>query len=142
MYLLDTNVISQLAKREPNQGVIDFMQRAKRANARMYLSVLTIGEIRQGVAKLSQHRDTQQSVRLQQWMDGIKQDYADCLLPVDASVSELSGSLLALTDNTNAIDKLIAATALLYGLTLVTRNVSHVSDTGVNCLNPFSTHLG
>jgi hypothetical protein len=137
MYLLDTNVVSELARRQPDEGVIHFMENAKKADDPMYLSVLTIGEITKGICKLVRFGDKEQAAKFQKWLSKVRQEYAEHILPIDGEVSELWGSLSAVTDDTNAIDKLIAATALLYGLTLVTRNVDHVSGTGVNCVDPF-----
>lgn len=138
MYLLDTNVISELIKRQPNSGVVAFFETAKKTNEPLYLSVLAIGEIAKGINKLAAYGDAQQADKLQRWLLQIKTEYANNLLPVDSDVSELWGALLAATDDTNAIDKMIAATALLYDLTLVTRNTAHVAGTGVSCINPFS----
>jgi hypothetical protein len=137
MYLLDTNIVSELARRQPDAKVADFMERAKCAAEPMYLSVLTIGEINKGIRKLHRYGDTRQAAKLQLWLSELKGEYSDYLLPIDSDVSELWGMLLASTDDTNAIDKLIAATAMLYGLSLVTRNVDHVAGTGVVCINPF-----
>lgn len=137
MYILDTNVISQFAKRQPNSGVIAFMKKAKQEKSPLYLSVLTIGEINKGIAKLARHNDHQQSDRLKRWLEQLTVDFSDFLLPIDADTSVIWGEVLAATDDTNAIDKLIAATALQYDLTLITRNIDHVMDTGAKCANPF-----
>ena len=126
VYLLDTNVISQLTKRQPDPGVTAFIQEADDAESSLYLSVLTIGEINKGI------------IRLTQWHEQLKIDFADFLLPIDADTTTIWGEILAVTDDTNAIDKLIAATALQYGLTLVTRNIDHLVGTGARCLNPFT----
>lgn len=137
VYLLDTNVISQLAKRQPNTGVVAFMKKAKKEKSALYLSALTIGEINKGIAKLTRYNDHQQADKLRQWQEQLITDFADSLLPVDVDTSIIWGEMLAATDDTNAVDKLIAATALQYDLTLVTRNVDHVKDTGAKCVNPF-----
>jgi predicted nucleic acid-binding protein len=137
VYLLDTNVVSQLAKRQPNAGVMAFIKEAKDTESSLYLSVLTIGEINKGVAKLTRYGDHQQADRLGQWQEQLTMDFADSLLPIDVDTTVIWGEVLAATDDTNAIDKLIAATALQYDLTLVTRNIDHVMDTGAKCVNPF-----
>ena len=137
VYLLDTNVISELAKRQPNAGVMAFIKEARDIEFPLYLSVLTIGEIYKGIAKLIRHNDHQQAGRLRQWQEQITMDFADSLLPINADTTVIWGEVLAATDDTNAIDKLIVATALQYDLTLVTRNIDHVLDTGAKCVNPF-----
>ncbi|WP_027709130.1 type II toxin-antitoxin system VapC family toxin [Zooshikella ganghwensis] len=138
MYLLDTNVISQLMRLNPNAGVAAFFELVKKDKSRVYLSSLTIGEIQKGITKLVRSNDVKQANLLQKKMDLIVQEYAGSILPIDEDVSSVWGVILAKTDDTNAIDKLIAATGIVYGLTVVTRNVRHIQDTGVKYLNPFS----
>ena len=138
VYLLDTNVISQLIKRQPNPGVTAFMQEADDTQSSLYLSVITTGEISKGIARLTRYNDLQQAERLGQWHEQLKIDFADYLLPIDVDTTVIWGEILAATDDTNAIDKLIAATALQYGLTVVTRNITHLVGTGANCVNPFT----
>ena len=137
MYLLDTNVISQFTKRQPNPGVTAFIKEADDAESSLYLSVITIGEINKGIVRLTRYNDLQQAERLRQWYKQLKIDFADFLLPIDVDTTVIWGEVLAATDDTNAIDKLIAATALQYGLTLVTRNIDHLIGTGAKCVNPF-----
>ena len=138
VYLLDTNVISQPTKRQPDPGVTAFIQEADDAESSLYLSVLTIGEINKGIVRLTRYNDLQQADSLTQWHEQLKIDFADFLLPIDADTTTIWGEILAATDDTNAIDKLIAATALQYGLTLVTRNIDHLVGTGARCFNPFT----
>ena len=137
MYLLDTNVISQFTKRQPNPGVTVFIKEADDAESPLYLSVITIGEINKGIVRLTRYNDLQQAEKLRQWYKQLKVDFADFLLPIDVDTTVIWGEVLAATDDTNAIDKLIAATALQYGLTLVTRNIDHLIGTGAKCVNPF-----
>ena len=139
MYLLDTNVISQFSKRQPDPGVTAFINRANDAESPLYLSVITLGEINKGIVKLTRYNDLQQAERLKQWHLRLKGDFADFLLPIDADTTVIWGEILAVTDDTNAIDKLIAASALQYGLTLVTRNTDHLIGTGARCINPFTS---
>ena len=138
VYLLDTNVISQPTKRQPDPGVTAFIQEADDAESSLYLSVITIGEINKGIVRLTHYNDLQQADRLTQWHEQLKIDFADFILPIDADTTTIWGEILAATDDTNAIDKLIAATALQYGLTLVTRNIDHLAGTGARCFNPFT----
>ena len=137
MYLLDTNVVSELARRQPDPGVTNFFARVKGNEEPVYLSVLTIGEINKGIRRLIRYGDQDQADRFGRWLSALEDDYTDHLLPIDGDVSRIWGAMLAATDDTNAIDKLIAATAVVYGLTLVTRNVAHVAGTGVTCIDPF-----
>lgn len=137
MYLLDTNVISEFARREPNQSVTEFVKQAQHRNAEFYISALTVGEISKGIEKLRRDGDSRQATSLRRWMHDIKQEYCDHILLVDTDTAELWGAILAATDDTNAIDKLIAATAMRYDLIVVTRNVRHIAATGVKLINPF-----
>ena len=137
MYLIDTNVLSQLAKSRPNKGVLHFFKDIKVKGNESYLSVITLGEIRKGIDKLVAHGDTLQSHKLNHWLESLKLDYKDNILPVDTCVGEWWGKILATADDTNAIDKLLAATAITHNLILVTRNVGHLRDSGAKLLNPF-----
>ncbi len=134
MFLLDTNVVSELRKGDrANRHVLDWFQ--KLDSAEVFLSVLVVGELRQGVERL-RRRDPRQAERLDRWLDRLVRDYADRLLPVDARVAELWGRL-NVPDPIAAVDGLLAATALVNDLTLATRNVKDVARTGARCLNPF-----
>ena len=137
MYLLDTNVISQFSKRQADPGVTAFISKAKDEESALHLSVITLGEINKGIVRLTRYNDLQQAERLSQWHNQLMNDFADLILPIDADTTVIWGEILAMTDDTNAIDKLIAATALQYGLTVVTRNVGHLTGTGAKCINPF-----
>ena len=138
MYLIDTDVLSELRKRErANPGVVAFFERAVREQARCYVSVVTIGELRRGV-DLARHRgDVPKAESLETWLRMIVDEYGDHLLDVDRAAAELWGRL-RVPARENSIDKLIAATALIGGLTVVTRNIRHYRPTGVNLLDPFS----
>lgn len=138
MYLLDTNVISQTARKQPDPGVIDFLSRVRDSRDGLFLSVLTLGEIHRGIVKLERQGDGDQARKLRQWHREITEEFAEHILPIDGDTTIIWGAILAATDDTNAIDKLIAAAALQYDLILVTRNVGHMQGTGVRLLNPFS----
>ena len=134
-FLLDTNVVSELRKRSPHPAVLAWHQ--AHAGAESFLSVLVIGELRQGVERL-RRRDPAQADVLDQWIAGLLGRYSDRILPVSVEVVQQWGRLNA-TVGPPAVDGLLAATALVHGLTLVTRNVADVAATGVATANPFAT---
>ncbi|MEQ8957026.1 MAG: type II toxin-antitoxin system VapC family toxin [Coleofasciculus sp. C2-GNP5-27] len=137
MYLLDTNIISELRKQDKaNPGVQQFFDDAIAQEAKLYLSVITIGELRRGVELIRHRRDYPQADLLEAWLQRILTDYADCILDLTVTDAQVWG-YLRVPHSQNAIDKQIAATALTHNLTLVTRNVQDFADTGVNLLNPF-----
>ena len=133
-FLLDTNIVSELRKGvRCNRGVA-IWHRSLAADS-SYLSVLVVGELRRGV-ELLRRRDPSSGARLDQWLDRLAADYAERLLPVDASVADCWGRL-SVPDPVPAVDGLMAATALVHDLTLVTRNTADVGRTGARLLNPF-----
>ncbi len=137
MYLLDTNVISELRKQdEANPGVRRFFQDAIEQDARLYISVITVGELRRGVDLIRYRGDRQQADLLEAWLQTILDGYADHILDFTATEAQVWGRL-RVPHPQHVIDKQIAATALVCGLTLVTRNVSDFAGTGVSLLNPF-----
>jgi hypothetical protein len=139
MYLIDTNVISELRKqRSVNSGVRDFFTRTRKDNSAVYISAITIGELRRGVEMIRYRGDTRQAGRLESWLDTVIDNYSDNILDFTAAEAQIWGRLRA-PHHENAIDKQIAATALIYGLTLVTRNTGDFYNTGVDLLNPFTS---
>ncbi|MDB9524804.1 type II toxin-antitoxin system VapC family toxin [Oscillatoria sp. CS-180] len=137
MYLLDTNVISELRKQEKaNPGVQQFFSKAIDQNTRLYLSVITIGELRRGVDLIRHRGDQSQADLLEAWLQRILTGYRDFILSFTATEAQVWGRL-RVPQAQNAIDKQIAATALTYDLTLVTRNVQDFDMTGVRLLDPF-----
>jgi tRNA(fMet)-specific endonuclease VapC len=134
-YLLDTCVVSELVAKRPNPRVIQWIDQTDETD--LYLSVLTIGEIRKGVEKLP---DSERKSMLDLWLrDQLLVRFKDRLLPIDAHVmlqwGQLTGVLEMEGKTMGAIDSLIAATALHGGLTLVTRNEADFQHTGVPILN-------
>ena len=132
-YLLDTNVISETRKVRADSGVIAFLSAADAAA--LFLSVLTLGELRKGV-EAKRRSDPVAADRLGAWVDGIETTFADRVLPIDAAVARRWGELSA-GRSLPVIDALIAATAIEYGLTLVTRNTRDIESTRVALLDPW-----
>jgi toxin FitB len=138
MYLVDTDVISNARRRgRADPGVRRFFRDAARQGAPLYLSAVTIGELRQGLEAIRHRGDPAQAARLGRWLQTVTTDYADAILAFDEEVAQVWGRL-RVPHAENPLDKQIAATALIYGLTVVTRNVSHFEPTGVPVLNPFA----
>lgn len=138
MYLIDTNVISEIRKAEKaNAGVRQFFNAAIMQNTPLYVSAITIGELRRGVDLITHRGDSVQGKLLENWLTAILQQYQDHILGIDSEVALLWGKL-RVPDAQHALDKLIAATALIYDLTVVTRNVKDFEHTGVRMLNPFT----
>jgi predicted nucleic acid-binding protein len=138
VYLIDTNVISETRKRErANSGVRAFFRQAAREGAALYLSALTVGELQRGVALIRHRGDTAQAALLEQWLVSVLEDFGRQVLPVDAEVARVWGQLRAPRPE-HALDKFIAATALIHRLTIVTRNVADFRGTGTMVMNPFS----
>ena len=137
MYLLDTNVISEVRKRsKANQGVRDFFKQVIAEQTRVFISVVTVGELHRGVQLIRHRGDLRQANQLQKWLDALLVEYKDHLLDINQDVAQLWGQL-RVPHAENALDKQIAATALIYDLTVVTRNQKDFSKTGVRLLNPF-----
>jgi len=132
-YLLDTNVISETRKTRADGGVVAFLSAAQAAG--LFLSVLTLGELRKGVAA-RRRTDPLAADQIGAWVDGIETTFADRVLPIDAATARLWGEFSA-QRSLPVIDSLIAATAISRGLTLVTRNTRDVESTGVPLINPW-----
>lgn len=137
MYLIDTNVISEARKADrANEGVRRFFNEAHRTEADVFLSVVTVGELRRGVELIRSRGDEKQANQLNLWLSTVLERYADCVLEIDSDVAQVWGRLRA-PDPHNALDKLIAATALIHDLTVVTRNKRDFTISGVNVFDPF-----
>ncbi|RPH56154.1 type II toxin-antitoxin system VapC family toxin [bacterium] len=134
-YLIDTNVVSELRKgKRCNPGVASWF--AEISPDEIFLSVLTVGEIRKGIENI-RRRDERTAEALEAWLGELVATHSDRILPVDEAIAELWGRF-NVPDPLPVLDSLLAATASVHGLTLVTRNVRDVRRTGVECLNPFS----
>jgi len=137
MYLVDTNVISEARKRErANKGVREFFHQSADAETDLYLSIVTVAELQRGVELIRHRGDTQQATLLEGWFTTILGEYARNVLAVDEEIGQLWGRL-RVPHPEHALDKLIAATALIHDLTVVTRKVDDFAGTGVRLLNPF-----
>lgn len=133
-FLLDTNVIAELRKgARANPHVRSWF--ASLDSDAIVLSVLTIGEIRRGIESV-RRRDTATAKALERWLRRLIAEHRDRILPVDLAVTEEWGRL-NVPDPLPVVDALLAATAKVHGLTLVTRNVKDVARTGVELVNPF-----
>jgi len=137
VYLVDTDVISEARKGErANAGVRSFFQTAKEDDVPLFLSAVTIGELRQGVETMRFRGDSPQAERLERWLKRVTSDYSEAILAFDEEIAQIWGRL-RVPHPENPLDKQIAATALIYDLTVATRNIAHYSPTGVKVLNPF-----
>lgn len=138
-YLLDTNVVSELMKRRPDRRVTAWVDATP--EDLMYLSVITIGEIRKGIDLLDE--DEPKRAALQSWLDrDLRIRFAGRLLAFDDGVAERWGQLEAVAKRQRVtlptIDAQLAATALQHGLTFATRNTADIRPTGVPVFNPWS----
>jgi predicted nucleic acid-binding protein len=133
-YLLDTNVISEVRKRNPAPSVTGWMSDTPAGE--LHVSVLTFGEIEQGIVRLRARGDLQQATSIERWLRGMQQAFADRALPITKSVSAEWGRRPP-EYPLPVIDSLIAATARTHGLTVATRNVKDFERAGVPVFNPF-----
>ena len=135
MYLIDTDVLSALRRRERHPEAAAWL--ANQRTTDLYLSAVTIGEIERGIAQ-QQPRDPAFARDLTVWLDRILAWYADRILPIDVPTARRWGHLSGALGH-ESVDLLIAATALQHGLTVVTRNTTHFTPTRVPALNPFNS---
>ena len=134
MFLLDTNVISEVRKADRcNAGVTRWFAGVRDGD--LFTSVVVTGEIRQGIERL-RRRDSRQAGNLERWLEEVVMSYADRILPIDGRVADAWGRLGAVRP-VPVIDGLLAATARVHDMTLVTRNAPDVKGLGVPALNPF-----
>jgi predicted nucleic acid-binding protein len=134
-YLLDTNVLSETRKKKADAGVISFLQGAEESS--LFISVLTLGELRKGVAaKKLNDPDQDAAKRLEAWVDGLEFSFADRILSIDAATARLWGDWSGQRPRP-VVDTLLAATAVPHDLTLVTRNLRDVRGIPVKLLDPW-----
>lgn len=132
-FLLDTNVLSETRKKKPDVGVLKFLQSTEAAE--LYLSVLTMGEFRKGVLAKTRE-DADAGRRLSAWVDGLEASFADRILKIDLPIVRLWGEWSSERPRP-VVDTLLAATAAVHELTLVTRNLRDVADLLVKTVNPW-----
>jgi hypothetical protein len=133
-YLLDTNILSETRKRDPAPRVAAWI--AATPPAQLHVSVLTLGEIQQGIERIRAKGDWQQAAALEGWLRGLETGFDSRVLPVTLPVASAWGSQPH-GRPVPVIDALIAATARVHGMTVVTRNVQDFEQAGVLVLNPF-----
>lgn len=134
-FLLDTNVISELRKRQRSAKVAAWMARMPDDSA--FISVVTIGEVAKGIARRRRvGKGTSDADALQAWLEGLLSLYGDRILPIDVPIATRWGRLCDVHPQL-ATDMLLAATALEHGLTVATRNVAHFRVAAVPTVNPF-----
>lgn len=138
MYLIDTNVISEIRKGpRSNPGVRSFFATVVEQDVPVFISVITVGELRRGVELIRYRGEADQADQLERWLQQVVDEYQDHVLPFDHDAAQVWGRL-RVPHPENALDKQIAATALLHDLTVVTRNERDFTPTGVRTLNPFA----
>lgn len=132
MYLLDTNVISELRRPRPHGAVLAWLQSVE--DDQLRLSAVTLGEIQAGI-ELTREQDPAKAAEIERWADQVAETWN--LLPLDAPTFRLWARLMHRRSDTLYEDAMIAATALRHQLTVVTRNVGDFAAFGVPLLNPF-----
>lgn len=136
-YLVDTNIFSELARAQPNEKVVNWLRDHEQD---LYVSTITIGEIRRGIEALPQGK---RRTGLQSWLTGLCNRMEGRIVGFNTSTAHVWGQMLAKCDRKGmslpTLDSQLAATAQRHGLTMVTRNVSDFKNSGVKLHNPFST---
>ncbi len=138
MYLIDTNVVSEARKQSrADVGVRRFFDDVVEKGESIYLSVITVGELRRGVESIRHRGDARQAALLEAWLTLVLDRYGDNVLEFDADAAQVWGRL-RVPNHEHALAKQIAAIALVNDLTLVTRNTADFAGTGVRLVDPFA----
>ncbi|MDD2776357.1 MAG: type II toxin-antitoxin system VapC family toxin [Gallionella sp.] len=132
MYLLDTNIISELRRPKPHGGVVAWLESVEDKD--LYLSAVTLGEIQAGI-ELTRTQDAAKAAQIEQWLNQVAQTFN--VLPMDGGIFRAWAKLMHHTSDTLYEDAMIAATAQVHHLTVVTRNVADFRTFNVELLNPF-----
>ena len=133
-FLLDTNVVSELARTRPNSNVLAWLKSVPSTD--LFLSVITLGEIRKGIEK-KRAASPGDAARLEAWLTTLLLHYRSRVLPFDQDSADRWGRVMALHPRVPVEDGQLVATAMQYDLTFATRNVRHVAETGVAFVDPF-----
>ena len=133
LYLLDTNIVSELRKPRPHGGVLAWLQSMD--NAQLYLSAVTVGEIQAGI-ELTREQDRTKASEIEAWLELLAGAYN--VLPMDATIFRAWARLMHRKSNALYEDAMIAATAQVHGLTVATRNVADFHALGFEVFNPFA----
>ena len=133
MYLLDTNVVSELRKTKPHGGVLAWLRNVKERD--LHLSAVTLGEIQVGI-ELTREQDAAKAADIEAWADQLTATWN--ILPMDAATFRLWAKLMRRRSNTLIEDAMIAATAQLHGLQVVTRDITDFKQFGVRTFNPWT----
>lgn len=137
-FLIDTNVLSELRKgSKMDKNVRKWFDTVSSDD--LCLSTLVVGEVRHGI-ELLRRRDAKAAIRLDVWLATVQKDFCDRILPITNEISEQWGRF-GVPDPISVIDGLMAATAVVHGHVLVTRNVRDIEQTGVNFINPFNQNV-
>ena len=133
MYLLDTNVVSELRRPRPHGAVLAWLQAVD--DAQLFISAVTLGEIQAGI-ELTREQDTDKASEIEGWLDQVAAAYN--VLPLDAAAFREWARLMHRRSDTLYEDAMIAATARVHGLTVVSRNVADFKALGMEAFNPFT----
>ena len=133
MYLLDTNVVSELRRLRPHGAVLAWLQAVD--DAQLFISAVTLGEIQAGI-ELTREQDTDKASEIEAWLDQVAAAYN--VLPLDAAAFREWARLMHRRSDTLYEDAMIAATARVHGLTVVSRNVADFKALGMEAINPFT----
>jgi predicted nucleic acid-binding protein len=135
-FLLDTNVISEAKQKKPNKRVLEWLD--AQDESKLYLSVLSVGEIRKGIARLESGK---KKAELEEWLEKLRNRFARRLLPLSEKTFLVWGKMCGEFENKgivrSALDSLLEATALEHDLIFVTRNVKNFQNSQVTILNPW-----
>lgn len=137
MYLLDTNVVSELRRARPHGGVLSWIRGTPAE--RLHLSAVTVGEIQAGI-EITRERDAAKAAELEAWLDEVLASYS--VLPMDAAAFRTWATLMHRRSDTQMQDAMIAAVAIVRRMTVVTRNARDFQPFGVRTLDPFSARAG